>query len=294
MRDPFATAADNLTLWHEAAAENRELCLLQAEQLGRDSAHRTPREIRELARQLFTHFHGAQDAAARAALIGGQIAFLQGLLQNPPPLLGEGADGLLVYEAAPAAPRVVFLDSFFGREALHRFEALLPHARPVTAPSFTAVCEELASGRADFALLPLEDSREGRFLHLFEEIDRFELHVTHTCEVPYTQEGRTVLMGLLSRLYTPTQAVTGDQLLSCTLLQEEAHALSDLLLAAEYCRLTLRRVDTLPTSFDEDRVIHHLSFAVLQPRDELLFRTYLELFLPRACITERYLHLKEH
>lgn len=290
MRDPIACARDNLSLWQEAACENRELRLLQSESLGREIAKSFSADGAPLP--LLWHTGEKQDVFARVMHTEEQIAFLRGFLQScdyRPETLLQGE----AHAPAPAAPRVVFLDSFFGREALRRFEAVLPLPRAATAPSFTAVCEELVGGRADFAILPLEDSTEGKFLRLYQEIDRFELYITHTCEVPYGNEGQTMLMALLSRHYTPVLTAPGEQMLACTLLEEDSHTLSELLLAAGCCQLSLRRVDTLPSSYGENIVFYQPLFAAPHPEDELLFLTYLELFQPRARAMGRYLHLKE-
>lgn len=290
MRDPIACAKDNLELWREAASENRELRLLQSEKLGEEIAKDFSADSTPVP--LLWHSGECADILTRVVHIEEQIAFLRGFLHGcdyrPEALLQEKA-----HAPAPAAPRVVFLDSFFGREALRRFEAVLPLSRAATAYSFTAVCEELVGGRADFAILPLEDSTEGKFLRLYQEIDRFELYITHTCEVPYGNEGQTMLMALLSRHYAPVLAAPGEQMLACTLLEENSHTLSDLLLAAICCRLSLRRVDTLPSPYGENIVFYQPLFAAPQPEDELLFLTYLELFQPRARAMGRYLHLKE-
>ncbi len=288
MRSLLSTAADNLQLWRESAATANTLRILQAEQLGREM--RSQESVEQAVRALWPRRNTAT-VSTRVGEIEEQLAFLKGLMQIHAHADILQALSLPALSPTPTAPRVVFLDSVFGREALKHFERLIPHALPVTAHSFTAVCEELAGDRADFALLPLEDSHEGKFLHLYEEIDRFELHITHSCTVA-ADEGRSVLMALLSHRYTPTLSVAGERILSCAVLEEDSHALCDLLCAARACDLALRRVDTLPASYGENIVIYHPLFCAPSEESELLFLLYLTLFQPRARATARYLHLK--
>ena len=288
MRTHLDVAADNLMLWRENTAQSRELRALQAKRLGAEAL--SQEDVEKSILTLWPKKRG-HEAHARLGEIEEQLSFLQGLLQAHPEEAAWKALSLPTLSPPPAAPRVVFLDSIFGREALKCFEKLLPHPLPVTAPSFTAVCEELAGERADFALLPLEDSHEGKFLHLYEEIDRFEFHITHSCTIT-TDEGRSVLMGLLSHRYTPTLSAAGERLLGCTVLEEDSHALSELLYAAEACGLTLRRVDTLPAAYGENIVIYHPLFCAPSAKGELLFLLYLTLFQPCARATARYQHLK--
>ncbi len=289
MRSLAEVAADNLQLWRESGAQALSLCLLQQEELGRAAAKEWLSEKKPL---LPPAVH--EDApCARAGLVEEQIAFLRGFLSVVPDFSAHEIQELSPALPAPNAPRVAFLDSEIGRDALRRFEVVLPHLRPHPAPSFKAVCEEIANDRADFALLPLEDSREGKFLHLYEEIDRFELRITHVCTVPYTERGRSVLMALLSRRYAPVLTAKGDWLLSCTVFGEDAHVLSDLLIAAKAAGLQLHHIDTLPSPYGEGGAFYHPVFCTESAQSDALFLTYLAVCLPRAHVTARYLHLKE-
>ncbi len=289
MRSLEGVAADNLRLWQESGAQAPALCLLQQEELGR-AAGAAWLEEKKPPLPPVTEKAGP---CARAGLVEEQIAFLRGFLSVVPDFCAQELQDLSPIAPAPNAPRVAFLDSEIGRDALRRFEVVLPHLRPHPAPSFTVVCEEITNDRADFALLPLEDSREGKFLHLSEEIDRFDLRITHVCTVPYAERGRSVLMALLSRRYTPVPAAEGDWLLSCTVFGEDAHVLSDLLIAATAAGLQLHHIDTLPSPYGEGGAFYHPVFCTQSAQSDALFLTYLAVCLPRAHVTARYLHLKE-
>ena len=291
------TESDNLTLWNDALLSLHELCQLQCLQMGREAGALWQRgedirkETLRLPRPLCRE--GQHPVSVQALLdvmeTQQRLAFCRGFSEHCPSLLQESEPPLPPIPPPPA-PRVVFWDNYFGREALRRFRTVIPMPRPVTAPSFTAVCEELAEGRADLALLPLGDSREGKMLHLYEEIDRFELHITHTCDIPYPDEGRSICVALLSRLYTPTASVNGDRLLSCRIPGEEA-ALCDILSAARATGLSLVQIDSRPDPYAEDgRMIYHPTFRVT--RDTELFELYLAMCHPRARIIRKYLHLK--
>ena len=289
MRSLREVAADNLAIWRESGAQSLSLCLLQQEALGHAAAKewlsdKTPPTPPEMKKNT---------PSARAGAVEEQIAFLRGFLSATPDFATQELQDLSPALPAPNAPRVAFLDSEIGRDALRRFECVLPHLRPHPAPSFMAVCEELAYDRADFALLPLEDSREGKFLHLYEAIDRFELRITHVCTVPYADRGRSVLMALLSRRYAPTLSAKGDWLLACSLFDEDAQSLSDLLLAASAAGLRLHRIDMLPSPDGEGGTFYHPVFYTESLDADALFLTYLAVCLPRAHATARYLHLKE-
>lgn len=289
MSTPLDVAIDNLTLWRESALENRELRLLQAEQMGRAAAKEQLWDS-EALRALWRTDEGAGSKCIplHRLTTEEQVAFCRGYGKRIASPYAEEEP----LPPPPAAARVAFLDSYFAREALHRFEAILPLPRPVTAPSFVAVCEELANGRADFALLPLSDSREGKLRRLYEEIDRFELHVTHVCDVPYPDEGRTVSMALLTKLYqAPPTKGRCEHLLSLSLFEEDGYSLSDVLHAAQLAGLSLKAVDTLSAPYGENGVFYHPVFRAENESALQVFEAYLSLFAPRARIVERYAHL---
>ena len=297
MRDPAQIAKENLMLWHEAASENRELRLLQATELGRLQGEAWRAGSHEegaaalslpLPALVASSLVSTPDTFARALGTEEQIAFCHGFTAAYPFPLFEEEPSL---PSPPASPRVAMMDSVFGREALRTFATLWPHARPLFAHSFSGVCEALSDDRADFALLPMEDSHEGRLSRLAEEADRFELHVTHTCNIPYPDEGRSVTMALLAKRYTPRGRISGETMLACSILEEDAYTLPDLLHAAVCCGLTLYRVDATPAPWGEDGVIYQPVFRTNNGNPSI-FLTYLAIRHPRARITGRYIHVQ--
>jgi hypothetical protein len=120
--------------------------------------------------------------------------------------------------------------------------------------------------------------------------DRFELRITHTCDVPYPDEGRSISIALLSRLYTPVAKSAGEQLLTLALLDEDGHTLQGVLAAASIAGLSLVRIDSLPAPYGEDGVIYHPIFRV--EGDPRLFECFLAICHPRARIIAKYRHLK--
>ena len=297
MKSAYRIAAENLALWQTAAAENRELRLLQALQLGYEKGEQWRAGATQNSADLATPVHALPtptlvsppDQFAQFMSMEEQLFFCKGFLQAFPYPLREEEPPL---PPPPAAPRVVFLESAFAREALHAFQRIIPHARPITAPSFFAVCEELASDRADFALLPLQDSEEGRLAKLCEEIDRFELRVTHSCEIPYPEQGRAVTMALVAKRYAPASPTEGERLLSCTVLEEDGQTLPDILNAALCCGLTLRGIDARPAPYGENGLLYFPVFRS-DKGEERLFEAYLTIRHPRAHVTGTHIHLTQ-
>ena len=290
----LTVCAQNLAVWQEATGENRELRLLQAEQLGAHVARAWVRgELRDaslLTRPLPTlpHTSLVPDATpfAHAMAVDEQLAFCRGYLSvDAFPLCEKEAE----LPTPPAAARVVFLDNYFAREALHALAPVLPHAIPVGAVSFTAAGEELASDHADFALLPIEDSVDGELTRVLEEIDRMEFILTHTCEVPYQDEGRSVTMALLAKRYRPKSG-KGERRLTVSVLSEDGHTVTDLTTAALCCGMPLCRITSRPLPYTQTAMTLSVTFRADGGNVDL-FRAYLAASFPHAQITHLTTHL---
>ncbi len=286
--------AQNLALWQGTTGQSRELRLLQAERLGACCATAWQQgELSDpsaltLPTPSIPHEALVPDATpfAHAAGVEEQLAFCRGYLTVAPFPLCEKEAPL---PPPPAAARVVFLDSYFAREALHALSPVLPHAIPVGAVSFTAAGEELASDRADFALLPIKDSAEGELTRVLDEIDRMELSITHTCEVPYQDEGRSVTMALLAKRYRPKSG-KGEARITVSVLAEDGHTVTDLLFAALCCGISLRGITSRAVPYAGDAMALLATFST-QGGDLDLFRAYLAAGHPRAQITHVTTHL---
>lgn len=285
--------ANNLATWQAAAGENREQRLLQATQLGITLAKAFEggalADPSALTLPLPQVPHSAlvpdTDAFAHALGVEEQIALCRGYLSVAPfPLCEKEAE----LPPPPAAARVVFLDSYFAREALHALSPVLPHAIPVGAVSFTAAGEELASDRADFALLPVEDSAEGPLTRVLDEIDRMELSVTHTCEVPYQEEGRSMTMALLAKRYRPKHG-RGETLVTVRAIADDPHTVTDLVTAALCCGLSLHRITSRALPYADDAMTLLATFKA-DGGNIALLGAYLAARYQRAQITNVTTH----
>ena len=279
-------AADNLRLWREQLADNRELRLLQIGMLAREildtlaEREEFPLDPEEL------HLPNATDAFWQAVAIDERMALCRALLALRPDLLP--IDETVVQP--PVAPRVARLAGDVFAKAAEIFSPLLPKAIPVTLSSLSELLEATASGETDFALLPLEDGRGNRFLQFYEDMERLELHVTHSCDVSLGEDTLPDRFALVSRQYHPHAALSAELVLECRVSGDDPLAQGELLTVAADTGMLLRRSDARPVSYAEGKFNHYP--VLLAPKDTRAFELYLRLFLPSAAIMGRYLHIK--
>lgn len=279
--------AENMRLWREQLCDNRELRHLQLTALARAVADALeeneglPLELPELeAPREAGAFWQAVTTDERLALCREILALRPDLLQTAEPL-----------SLPPAAPRLARLAGEVFSRAADGFAPLLPGARAVYVSALSELTEAVAAGEADLAILPIEDAKGTRFLQFYEELERLDLHVTHTCDVPLGEEGQHGRFALISRLYAPAAPIRTQRIVECRVPSDDPRSLTELLTVAADAGLVLRRLDAMPVSYAEDGFHHYPIFFA--PKGTALLEVYLHLFLPGVAVLGQYLHIKE-
>ncbi|MBE6555974.1 MAG: hypothetical protein E7663_07120 [Ruminococcaceae bacterium] len=294
LADAVQTAARNLAAWSASHAAEQELSALQLDLLARrlaDAAGQMSADDISLLHPVLMPLLGTSDGNSRVGItVEQRLSLCRAFCKALPRGRNEeqpGEQPLGVKEPTVLLPE----GALFGA-ALKRFSALLPHARILRPTGLSNICEELAESRADFALLPLEDSERGRLFHFYEQIDRFELHISCTADIPL-KDRESARIALLCREPSSAPALQGTPTLECTLFDEKGALLGEVLRAADQCGLSLRRIDTAPSRQEDSGALHTLVFST-QDQDFQLFEVYLRLFIPRAVITSRYIHMERN
>lgn len=200
--------------------------------------------------------------------------------------------------AAPAPPsplpsavkgRIAYMPGAFADKAYLRLAAFVKNPRAAATASFVDACEEVHSGLCEYCILPLENSHSGRLTAFTRLILRYRLQVVAVCDLENSAVGgQTTRFALLRNetegaLPAPLHSVSPGEPTYLELIHlTESPSLCDLLVAAEFCGLTLCRVDTLPR-FDELEAVDEDSPAAvgcvlnLAEGDLFTFRRFLSL-----------------
>ena len=285
------TVRENLAAWHGDMQLGGELSLLQIEAIAEEMRRKAAdvEGCRHMAQALLggelspSHTTRAQQLAERFALC-------RKLADLPFSIADQEQPSQKAQPSHSEECSIAILSSPIFSAAVTAFSPAVPGAQPFVRHSFTEICEAVAAGRARFGILPLEDTAEGKLFRLYEQIERYELHIACTADIK--EDGnKTVRMALLYKSEPPSIIPEGERVLECLLFGESEHALTDLLTAACAFGLSLRRVDSQPLSYKEDSFVQHL---VLPDRHGNVhaFLTYLSLFMPRTAITADYINIK--
>lgn len=292
LREAVLAARENLATWRRELQPETALCRLQHAALARHAAEAfhagTWRDLGEL-RSFLAPLSGAAEASlspSEAAMgVEERLALAAELLRLLPELFPEPAE-----PREPLAGPVAVLDNPFFAAAAERFAPLTENAPALTVPAFADVCEAVSRWDACFGILPLEDSADGKLLHVYEQLDRFELHVSHTTDVSHPDGSKTVRFALFSHAEPPAATVAGEGMLECSQFGENRGGLVELLSTALATGLSLRRIDAVPAPYGADGFFYRPIFRTAGGNVRL-FEAYLACFMPRTTVTARYVHI---
>ena len=124
------------------------------------------------------------------------------------------------------------------------FASSVPDPSLQYARDFSAAAEDVYYGRAEFCILPVSNSFDGRLAGFYTTAEKYELVGVDECSVPYAGgETRFVLFGGKTPGYSDGERVKAE------LKTARSPALPLILCAASYYGLSCGGVDSLPTEF---------------------------------------------
>ncbi len=154
-----------------------------------------------------------------------------------------------------AKSKVAFIDNNYTNEALLRFTSSMSSPSAVPLESFDELCECVYGGEAEFGILPIESSDNGKLLYFYSLINKYELKISAVCSVDTSDLGSTTFALVRKSIEYPQLRFGKPDMLELFVTPRENDSFSDILTAAELCSLRLYRVDSLPLSYRSESFI---------------------------------------
>jgi prephenate dehydratase len=231
------------------AEEQRQISLsLLASELLDDTDHTDALDI-------YTRFCSMLTVAS-----GEDKIFICRRLAERAELLGEVENNMLSFSentAAGSHEKVAYLRNRYNDEAFAYLTASMSNAKPVFASSFAGACEEVVDNRAEFCILPIEDSNDGKLFGFYSMLDRYDLKITSVCDVENEERGNTVRYALVGRGISKKElsAISRKKLpcsLEFSIISSDASFSGELISAARCCGATVKKINSLPVEYDEN------------------------------------------
>jgi prephenate dehydratase len=146
-----------------------------------------------------------------------------------------------------AAERIAYLKNSYNDAAYMQFSALFSSPRAAYFSSVTDVCENVYNGSCEYCILPVETSGDGKLLSFYETILKYGFKINAVYDL-HSKNSYT-RYALLSRRFAirngSLRSKARNRYLEFVFNENDNITLEDLLSAAGFCSLKLRRIDTM-------------------------------------------------
>ena len=171
---------------------------------------------------------------------------------------------------------VAVLNNGYTERAFESFCSLANFER-VYCSGFEETCESVSTESCDYALVPIENSENGKLLRFYSLIDRYDLKINAVCDVSYTDESASTRYALVSK----SLSTLGDPgYFEFSISLESDQSINDVLFAASLCHMKLVRIDSVELPYKDKEYAFHVVFSVREA-DLQLFMLYMTLCFPQ-------------
>ena len=178
-----------------------------------------------------------------------------------------------------ARGKIACMKNIYTDTAYIRFGAFVQDPSVLYLDSFTAICEEVAYGRCEYCILPIENSDDGKLFGFYKLLSQYELNIVLTTRVATSEDSSSTYFALVRKgienISLKHKAGTKRYFEFC-LLSDIRNNIGDICAAAELFGITLHKIDSAPRTYSENEFEYHIVFDI-SSGDLYSFLIYLSL-----------------
>lgn len=148
-----------------------------------------------------------------------------------------------------AQGRIAYLKSSYNDTAYIELSRLVASPRASYYDSISNVCESVYNGTCEYCILPLETSSDGKLSGFYDLILKYGFRICAVYDLHHPEASKYTRYGLIGRGFdikgSNIRARSRIKLLEFVFEQDSYPSVADVLSAAEFCGMRLRRIDTL-------------------------------------------------
>lgn len=230
------------------AESDREMRFAQMHELvlSLSESHKSEEEIINILGELSpkSEMRNSVSAVERTALcreflklFPDSLGFDKDLFFGTTEALSENAEGKIEYVA-----------NRYTDNAYRRFSAHIGCDKGIAVRSFEELCENVYNGNSEFGILPIENTENGKLAHFYSLINKYELKIVAVCSIETSDAGISRFALIAKSIDYPHSRFGPPDKLELFITLEKNESLSEILAAAEFCKMELYRIDSLPLS----------------------------------------------
>ena len=143
--------------------------------------------------------------------------------------------------------RLSYVRNRYNDMAYEKFSKIIRNMKFSYVSSFAQACDDVISGNSEYAILPVENSSDGRLFGFYSLLDRYELRICGVTELDTDDDTASdIRLALVGR--TLPKRIQNDSIcdIEFSIAREDGKKLIDLLSAAGEFSAVPRKIDTLP------------------------------------------------
>ena len=170
--------------------------------------------------------------------------------------------GMNVLPAAGSHGRISYVRNKYNERAYEHFAGIVSNAKFSYAASFAESCEDVIGERCEYAILPVENSNDGRLFGFYSLLDRYELRICAVVRIDTDDATDTVRYALVGRTLPIT--INSERMcdIEFSIAREDETRLADFLRAAGEFSAHTRKIDTRPLEYDHDLYRYYFTFSL--------------------------------
>jgi prephenate dehydratase len=142
---------------------------------------------------------------------------------------------------------VAFVRGNVSGKAFERFAKYVPGVLAEYEEDFRKALESVANGEATFAIVPIENSFDGRLNSFYRLMEKYALSIVLAADIPSDDYESSTKFALVYKKLDFIEA-DGAELFECKITLREPAELADILNAAAYFGAEVCKVHSLPLS----------------------------------------------
>lgn len=156
--------------------------------------------------------------------------------------------------------RIALVKNRYNEQAFQQLAPLVVGAKEYHVSSFSEACEEVASNRCEFCILPLENDRDGRLFGFYGMLDRYEMKVCAVTSLETEEPLGSTRYALSGRSLPSRIAKQSQWNLEFSIASPVGEFPHDVLAVASLLQAILLKVDSLPVLYDDQLQRFYFTF----------------------------------
>ena len=142
---------------------------------------------------------------------------------------------------------VAYIENTYTEEAFKRFSKELGSAESVRVTSFDELCEMVYSGSSEFGIIPIETAETGKLARFYSLIYKYDLKIASVLSI-ISSDSETGFALIRKNIDYPKLKLGQPHVFEMFVMLNETETFSEILAAAEFCHMSLYRIDSFPIS----------------------------------------------